>query len=103
MNIPVQLKSVLNLAPHQREKLAAILNVSASTVDRWASGAAAPTARHLKALERTLEDFAGDLVTDRTERALSDSLSAAREAMHRHGAASSRNDALDQISLLMIC
>jgi predicted RNA methylase/transcriptional regulator with XRE-family HTH domain len=103
MNIPVQLKSVLNLAPHQREKLAAILNVSASTVDRWASGAATPSARHRRALERTLEDFAGDLLADRAERVLSSALSAAREVMHRHGAASSRNDALDQISLLLIC
>ncbi len=102
MTIAAQLKSALKLSPHQREKLAATLSVSTSTVDRWANGSAQPSSRHLKALEPLLSEFSDALLMDRLLQAFSTSLGSAREAMHRHGAASSRNDALDQISLILI-
>jgi type I restriction enzyme S subunit len=102
MDIAAQLKSALKLSPHQREKLAATLSVSASTIDRWANGSAQPSVRHRKALEPILSEFSNALLADRLLQTFSASLAAAREAMHRHGAASSRNDALDQISLILI-
>lgn len=96
-----KLRSVLSLSPHQRERLAAALEVSASTIDRWASGAATPQPKHADALSELLIEYGDTVEKSRIIRELGKALSAAREVMHRHGAASSRNDALDQVSLLL--
>lgn len=101
MEIADQLKKVLTSSPHQRERLAASLSVSASTIDRWASGVVQPTSRHLADLGEILADFYTSGAGERLLQSLAQSLRAAREVMHKHGAASSRNDALDQISLLL--
>lgn len=101
MELVNRLQAVVKASPHQRERLAAALSVSASTIDRWAVGAVQPTARHVAALEDVLTAFQGPAKQEVLLRALSRSLSQAREVMHKYGAASSRNDALDQISLLL--
>ena len=101
MEIAHELKEVLGTSPNQRERLAAALSVSASTIDRWASGVVRPTARHLEAVQEVLADFGRPISGERLLQTLAQSLRGAREVMHRHGAASSRNEALDQISLLL--
>ena len=101
MEIAHDLKTALGKSPYQRERLAAALSVSASTIDRWASGAVKPTARHLEEVREALADLRHPLSGERLLQTLAQSLRAAREVMHRHGAASSRNEALDQISLLL--
>lgn len=101
MELASRLQAVVKASPHQRERLAAALSVSASTIDRWASGAVQPTQRHIVALQDILSTFQGPARQETLLRELSRSLSQAREIMHKYGAASSRNDALDQISLLL--
>jgi len=102
MDITTKLRAVLKLSPHQRERLAAALAVSASTIDRWASGTVAPNPRHAHALREVLSEYGDPVAQTRVASALANGLRDAREAMHRHGAASSRNEALDQISLLLM-
>ena len=101
MEIADELKVVLGASPYQRERLAASLSVSASTISRWASGAVKPTARHLEEVQEAIADFSCPASGERLLQTLAQSLREAREVMHRHGAASSRNEALDQISLLL--
>ena len=101
MDVAQRLQTVVKASPHQRERLAATLSVSASTIDRWAAGTVTPTPRHLSALKEALADFSHPANQERLIRSLTKCLGQAREVMHKHGAASSRNDALDQISLLL--
>ena len=102
MDITTKLRAVLKLSAHQRERLASALTVSASTIDRWAAGAVAPSPKHTQALLEALAEYNDPVAQSRVTDALVQGLRDAREVMHRHGAASSRNDALDQISLLLM-
>lgn len=101
MEISGRLFDALKAAPRRREHIAAKLGVSVSSLDRWASGTAKPTASHHVQLLRVLDEV-DQSVSAESARALINSLPQIREVMHRFGLTSSRNDAIDQLAVLLL-
>ncbi|WP_083825638.1 N-6 DNA methylase [Citromicrobium sp. JLT1363] len=91
----------LKSAPHQREAIAARIGVSISSLDRWVARSAVPTETHRAKLLEVLGELNARTPASEAKQ-LIDALPAVREVMHSRGVTSSRNDAIDQISALIL-
>lgn len=107
-------RSILDAPGYDFTTLGAELGVSAGTVERWASGKVRPRPAaegRLRALYNDLAPYPVDepslftwsepAGTHAARRAIDHALAHIREALHRRGRLSSRNEALDEASVLL--